>query len=75
MDIILYLILSSIPRVPQWGNISSDDVPILQDGDIKVGTLKLQSLEKNGALRAGETTIDFVEFAKYYAAIHLILYN
>lgn len=75
MDIILYLILSSIPHVPQWVNISSDDVPILQDGDIKVGTLKLQRLVKNGALRTGETTIDFVEFSKYYAAIHLILYN
>lgn len=39
MDIILYLILSSIPHVPQWGNISSYDVPILQKEDIKVETL------------------------------------
>lgn len=39
MDIILYLILSSIPYVPQWGNISSDDVPILQEEDIRVETL------------------------------------
>lgn len=39
MDIILYLILSSIPHVPQWGNISSDDVPILQKEDIKEKTL------------------------------------
>lgn len=42
MDIILYLILSSIPHVPQRGNISSDDVPILHREDIKVETLGLK---------------------------------
>lgn len=46
MDIILYLILSSIPHVPQWRNISSDDVPILQKEDIKVETLTPKVGEK-----------------------------
>lgn len=39
MDIILYLILSSIPHVPQRGNIFSGDVLLLQEEGIKVETL------------------------------------
>lgn len=38
MNTILYLILSSIQHVLQRGNISSDDVPILKKGEMKVET-------------------------------------
>lgn len=46
MDIILYLILSSIPHEPRRENISSDDVPTLQKEDIKVETLSWKVWEK-----------------------------
>lgn len=51
MDIILYLILSSILYVPQRGNISSDDVSILQKEDINVETLTPKWLRKMMYLR------------------------
>lgn len=39
---------SSIPCAAQWGNISSDDVPILQKEDIKSGNIKLKGIKKIG---------------------------
>lgn len=48
MDIILYLILSSIPHLLQRENISSDGVPIFQKKDIKVKTLTPKDWGKIG---------------------------
>lgn len=46
MDIILYLILSSIPCEPHGENISSDDVPTLRKEDKKVEALSWKVREK-----------------------------
>ena len=58
------------PHVAQWGNISSDDVPLLQQEVIKMETLSPKVWE--------ELSITYLRNdnrLKYYTTMQLILYN